>query len=351
VGITCFVAMKIGHRETDRLYKRKIKPTLRALGICPVFMGDLEHNDNIDRRIIKEIEKCDFAIADLTFARPSVYYEAGFAERKVPVVYTCRRDHFRPTPDDEWGHLRVHFDLQMKPIVRWLNPEDSTFGLRLRKRIRFVIRPIVRAKEADARLALEEHDFRRLPLASRIASVQAVFRQTLQRIGWRNNVYSDRQNPWVGFLLEPRKLSLTVVWVQERFTQKQISERVPHTIHLLKLLSEGHDPQHIPYLFYELRRVKALPSGTLKNIKDVSVRMVFCALDRITPQRIAAALPNYAASHDLHAYEGTETVRVGVSPATFETRVVPVSVSVLVFDDIRSKRIALEKASALRRSR
>src|SRR5215472_9716952 len=54
-------------------------------------MGRLEHNDDIDKRIMKEIKACDFAIADLTYARPSVYFEAGFAQRSVPV--TSRKDH------------------------------------------------------------------------------------------------------------------------------------------------------------------------------------------------------------------------------------------------------------------
>jgi hypothetical protein len=36
-----------------------------------------------------------YCSADLRYARPSVYFEAGYAERSVPVIYTVRRDHFR----------------------------------------------------------------------------------------------------------------------------------------------------------------------------------------------------------------------------------------------------------------
>jgi hypothetical protein len=62
-----------------------------------------------------------------------VYYEAGFAQRSVPVIYTVRKDHLKPgQPDD----LRVHFDLQMKPIIPWEAPNDSTFSAKLEKRIR-----------------------------------------------------------------------------------------------------------------------------------------------------------------------------------------------------------------------
>jgi nucleoside 2-deoxyribosyltransferase len=94
-ALRCFVAMAVGRADTDRIYDKHIAPTLKAARIHPVFMGRLEHNDDIDKRIISEIEACDFAISDLTYARPSVYFEAGYAQRSVPVIYTCRADHFQ----------------------------------------------------------------------------------------------------------------------------------------------------------------------------------------------------------------------------------------------------------------
>jgi nucleoside 2-deoxyribosyltransferase len=124
-AITCFVAMPVGRPDVNTLYDRQINRVLRQLHIRPVFMGRLEHNDNIDTRIIEEIKKCDFAIADLTYARPSVYYEAGFAERSVYVIYTCRADHFKPKADDKEGNLQVHFDLRQKNIVSWSSSGDE----------------------------------------------------------------------------------------------------------------------------------------------------------------------------------------------------------------------------------
>src|SRR5260370_24298991 len=107
--IRCFVAMAVGRSDTDRIYDKHIVPTLRAAGIHAVFMGRLEHNDDIDKRIIREIEICDFAIADLTYARPSVYFEAGFAQRKVPVIYSSRADHLKPQTDGEFRNLPFPF--------------------------------------------------------------------------------------------------------------------------------------------------------------------------------------------------------------------------------------------------
>jgi hypothetical protein len=61
--IRCFVAMAVGRPDTDRIYDKHILPTLRAAGIHAIFMGRLEHNDDIDKRIIREIEASDFVIA------------------------------------------------------------------------------------------------------------------------------------------------------------------------------------------------------------------------------------------------------------------------------------------------
>src|SRR5580704_7133706 len=126
--LRCFVAMRFDEPQTDAVYDNLIRPALTCQGITPIRIDRVEHNDNIDARIIQEIEGCDLALGDLTFARPSVYFEAGFAEgRSVPVIYTCRKDHFTPKPDDTLANLRVHFDLQMKNIIPWNNEKDSRF--------------------------------------------------------------------------------------------------------------------------------------------------------------------------------------------------------------------------------
>jgi nucleoside 2-deoxyribosyltransferase len=133
--LRCFVAMAFDYDDTDRIYS-VFERLLRSMGITAVRVDRIEHNDDIDNRIIQEIKQADFVLADLTYARPSVYFEAGYAQRAVPVVYTCRRDRFRPRVDDPKGNVRVHFDLQMKNIVAWATEHDSTFAERLRRRMR-----------------------------------------------------------------------------------------------------------------------------------------------------------------------------------------------------------------------
>ena len=70
----------------------------------------IEHNDNIDTRIISQTEAADLVIADLTYARPSVYFEAGYAQRAIPVIFTARSDHFTERDNDPNGNRHVHFD-------------------------------------------------------------------------------------------------------------------------------------------------------------------------------------------------------------------------------------------------
>lgn len=67
--LRCFIAMRFGETETDKVYSRLIKPAVKQLEIVPIRIDRLEHNDNIDQRIIRELEECDLAIADLTFAK------------------------------------------------------------------------------------------------------------------------------------------------------------------------------------------------------------------------------------------------------------------------------------------
>lgn len=135
----CFIAMRFGATDTDTIYLKYIEPTVRKLGLNPIRIDKIEHNENIDEKIITELNRTDIVIADLTYARPSVYYEAGYAERKVPVIYTCRRDHLDPISPLRVDISRVHFDLEHKNIIDWLDILDNSFQSRLEGRIKHLI--------------------------------------------------------------------------------------------------------------------------------------------------------------------------------------------------------------------
>lgn len=141
--LRCFIACAFGYQDVDRIYDKTISVALRSMGIVPVRVDRIEHNDDIDNRILDELNKCDMCIADITYARPSVYFEAGYViGHSRPVIFTCRADHFHARPDDSFGNLRVHFDLQMKNIIPWTE-QDRSFESKLMRRIIYVTRPLI----------------------------------------------------------------------------------------------------------------------------------------------------------------------------------------------------------------
>src|SRR4029077_16552559 len=116
----CFVASAFDREDVDAIYDRAIRPVLKQLHLTVKRVDRIEHNDDIDDRILQLMLEADLCIADLTYARPSVYYEAGFVSgRDKPVIYVARADHFRAKDNDPEGNLRVHFDLQMRNIIPW----------------------------------------------------------------------------------------------------------------------------------------------------------------------------------------------------------------------------------------
>jgi hypothetical protein len=191
--------------------------------VRPIRIDRVEHNDDIDDRIIQELERASFAIADLTYARPSVYFEAGYAQRRIPVVYTCRRDHFRPRPNDENGNLRVHFDLQMKNIISWRDHLDRTFPKRLSKRIRYVISPILQQRTKAKTESEEGRQFRSLPLVRQKESIREVLGSELRAAGYKHNAtatddmsyyvsgkfrtWADNTVAWSGLISSGKRIS------------------------------------------------------------------------------------------------------------------------------------------------
>ena len=168
----CFVASALGKKDVDAVYDSCVYPTLKKLSIRPLRVDRVEHNDDIDNKIIDLLEEADLTIADLTYARPSVYYEAGYAAgRGKPVVYIARGDHFRARDDDPEGLLRVHFDLQMKNIIPWSKANDA-FSSRLEKRLKHVLKPIIKQRRIHDKLKLERSDFRRQPESTKVRMIK-----------------------------------------------------------------------------------------------------------------------------------------------------------------------------------
>lgn len=180
----CFIAMAFGYPDTDKLYDKIIFPILKKRDIDVIRIDRIEHNDDIDDRIIHEIKNADFIIADLTYARPSVYYEAGYAERIVPVIYTIRRDHLTPSHGDKFGNFRLHFDLQMKNIIDWMDLNDESFLTRLASRVDYVITPIRLRHEENEEQSREREAFHALSINQRQKKVEESASKIIKSLGF-----------------------------------------------------------------------------------------------------------------------------------------------------------------------
>ena len=128
-----FVAMWF-NPEMDQVYDQGIRPAVESSGFRP-FRADREHFlGKIDDRVIAEIRRSRFLIADMTHgekgARGSVYFEAGFAfGLNLPVIYTCRKDIFD----------FLHFDTRQYPHLGWTIETIETFRQNLANKIRATI--------------------------------------------------------------------------------------------------------------------------------------------------------------------------------------------------------------------
>ncbi len=164
----CFIASAFGHDDVDAVYDNCVNPLLKQLSITPLRADRVVHNEDIDDKIFELLDTADFAIADLTYARPSVYYEAGYATGKgKPVIYIARDDHFKASDRDPEGFLRIHFDLQMKNTIPWAHTNES-FSKQLLARLHYVLKPLIKKGKADKKLIAEQSKFEHLALYDRL---------------------------------------------------------------------------------------------------------------------------------------------------------------------------------------
>jgi hypothetical protein len=107
-----------------------IRPAIIAAGFDDVRLDYVEHSDNIHDRIMADIRRAQFVVADFTGHRAGVYFEAGFAlGLGKPVIWTCRADYFE--------REKVHFDTRPYNYIVWRETEE--LRSRLATRIAAVI--------------------------------------------------------------------------------------------------------------------------------------------------------------------------------------------------------------------
>ncbi|MDO8861840.1 hypothetical protein Q6D67_09010 [Haliea sp. E1-2-M8] len=115
-----FVAMSFSGLMLP-VFAEAIKPAIESIGYRPYRVDHDLHLDRIDAKIIAEIRKSRFIVADVTEQKAGVYFEAGYAHGlDIPVIWSVRSDELD----------RVHFDTRQFYHIVWENPADLSEKLR-----------------------------------------------------------------------------------------------------------------------------------------------------------------------------------------------------------------------------
>ncbi len=120
------------HEDLVPAWNEGIEPAIKDTGYTAVRVDKEEYIEKIDDRIIAEIKRSRFIVADFTHgedgARGGVYYEAGFAHGLgIDVIFTCRQNAIK----------HVHFDTRQYNHILWETPIE--LKERLTNRIAAVI--------------------------------------------------------------------------------------------------------------------------------------------------------------------------------------------------------------------
>jgi hypothetical protein len=250
---TCFIASAFGYSDVDNIYDKSIISILRELGVKPLRVDKIIHNDRIDTKIIRLIYECDFGIADLSYARPSVYFEAGLIEGMgKQVIYIVRKDHFKPKSDDIFGNERIHFDLLTKNIIDWTQP-NKLFSSKLKKRINLILKT-VNAQLKDRKNEIEsKNNFNKLSLNDRIK---------LLEVSWSDYIRKKKLKP-----------------LQFRFIENVFGNR---SIRLQFEVTENLTQNDLI--------ISSHKSSEISNHYQIKTIRVFCTLNHLPKKRIEHAL-------------------------------------------------------------
>ena len=123
----CFVAMSFD-KNLDELYDKAISKAIIDSGFYPFRLDREEHTDLIPFKMIAELKKSKFIVADFTQHKNGVYFEAGFGiGANIPVIWLCNKADFE----------NAHFDIKQFNHILYENTDD--LYLKLKTRIEAII--------------------------------------------------------------------------------------------------------------------------------------------------------------------------------------------------------------------
>lgn len=119
-----FIAMSF-KPALEPIWRDGLYEGIKAAGYRPIRVDKDEHNEKICDRIIAEIRRSAFLVADVTRHRQGVYFEAGYAMGLgIPVIWTCQKREKN----------RCHFDTRQYNHIFWETPEELAKALEHRIR-------------------------------------------------------------------------------------------------------------------------------------------------------------------------------------------------------------------------
>ena len=110
----CFIAMAFSDKM-EHIYGKAIHEAVTSTGYSPYRIDKEEHVELIPYKMLSEIKKSKFVIADFTYQRGGVYFEAGYAMgQNLPVIWIC----------DEEDFENAHFDIKQYNHIIYTDEHD-----------------------------------------------------------------------------------------------------------------------------------------------------------------------------------------------------------------------------------
>ncbi|MEN3327745.1 MAG: hypothetical protein V7638_2552 [Acidobacteriota bacterium] len=119
---TAFIAMAMDPNDPSlEDVLDAIKDAAKTCGVTAERVDEQHSNEPITSRMLTAIESAEFVVVDLTYARPNVFYEAGFAQGlgKTP-IYIARKG------------SEIPFDVKDYPVIVYPNMRELRHLLRER---------------------------------------------------------------------------------------------------------------------------------------------------------------------------------------------------------------------------
>lgn len=127
-----FIAMEYDTNYTETI-ANAAKKGCERYGLTARPVNKSQFDGGIPDRIVSDINRSAYVIADYTFGNQGVYYESGYARgRGIYVIETCNKEWY----NSEKGRMNrsrkkkvkepLHFDVRQRNIIFWVDEKDLT---------------------------------------------------------------------------------------------------------------------------------------------------------------------------------------------------------------------------------